>query len=78
MSDAYFMPIDVIDDWEIVGYGYYIISNISAELDTVDEFAFFIMKMLPFHWIFSRGVGVYFMAMIGECYSFENQFWVFV
>ena len=43
------MPIDVIDDWEIVGYGYYIISNISAELDTVDEFAFFIMKMIPFH-----------------------------
>ena len=72
------MPIDVIDDWEIVGYGYFIISNISAELVTVDEFAFFIMKMIPFHWIFSREVGVYFMAMIGEWYSFENQFWVFV
>ena len=68
------MPIDVIDDWEIVGYGYYIISNISAELDNVDEFAFFIMKMIQFYCFFSRGVGVYFMAMIGECYSFENQF----
>ena len=43
------MPIDVIDDWEIDGYGYFIISNISAELVTVDEFAFFIMKMIPFH-----------------------------
>ena len=42
------MPIDVIDDWEIVRYGYFIISNVCDELDIVDEFPFFIMKMLAF------------------------------
>ena len=38
----------VIDDWEIVRHGYFIISNICDELDIVDEFPFFIMKMLAF------------------------------
>ena len=31
------MPIDVIDDWEIVGYGYFIISNIVTLLKINSE-----------------------------------------